>query len=241
MKQLSVRVRGQQGVGFRPFVWQLARESGLRGGVERCRRGGDRGRGRRAGRSSLRRYRRAVPARVDAVEVCLGRRPARGLRDRRKPGSGAETRVTPDAATCPDCAAEIRGAGRRAGYAFTNCTHCGPRFTILRGLPYDRARTTMAAFPMCPECRAEYGDPGDRRFHAQPVACPACGPARGCGGGRAGGGGRPGCAGRRPAEGGAGAGGQGGWAASIRPATPPTPLPWRCCGSASGGRQSRWP
>jgi hydrogenase maturation protein HypF len=91
-------------------------------------------------------------------------------------GRGAETRVTPDAATCPDCAAEIRGAGRRKGYAFTNCTHCGPRFTILKGLPYDRAQTTMADFPMCPDCRAEYGDPGDRRFHAQPVACPACGP-----------------------------------------------------------------
>ncbi|MBD3788532.1 MAG: carbamoyltransferase HypF, partial [Sphingomonadales bacterium] len=66
--------------------------------------------------------------------------------------------------------------GRRAGYAFTNCTHCGPRFTILQGLPYDRARTTMAPFPMCPDCGAEYADPGDRRFHAQPIACPACGP-----------------------------------------------------------------
>ncbi len=84
--------------------------------------------------------------------------------------------MVPDAATCSECAAEIRGTGRRRGYAFTNCTHCGPRFTILRGLPYDRAQTTMAPFALCPDCRAEYENPADRRFHAQPVACPAFGP-----------------------------------------------------------------
>ena len=90
---------------------------------------------------------------------------------------GAETRVTPDAATCPDCLAEIRDPSeRRYNYAFTNCTHCGPRFTILRQLPYDRASTTMAPFTMCDACRAEYENPADRRFHAQPVACPDCGP-----------------------------------------------------------------
>ncbi len=92
-------------------------------------------------------------------------------------GSGAETRVTPDAATCPDCLADIRGDDpRRAGYAFTNCTHCGPRFTILHGLPYDRSKTTMAGFEMCAACASEYADPADRRFHAQPVACADCGP-----------------------------------------------------------------
>jgi hydrogenase maturation protein HypF len=177
---VSIRVRGQvQGVGFRPFIWQLAREFGLRGrvwndpegvGIEVCGPGLE-------GFVSAISARAPKLARVDAVEVSAlegGLPPGFEIAESR--GRGGETRVTPDAATCPDCAAEIRGEGRRQGYAFTNCTHCGPRFTILTGLPYDRAQTTMAAFPMCPQCRAEYGDPADRRFHAQPVACPVCGP-----------------------------------------------------------------
>ncbi|MBE2278304.1 MAG: carbamoyltransferase HypF [Rhodobacteraceae bacterium] len=180
-RSVRIRVRGQvQGVGFRPFVWQLAQEFGLRGRVLNDPEGvlveaaGD----------GLEGFLAALPgripklARVDAVEVADfdGDLPAEGFEIAASRGAGAETRVTPDAATCPDCAAEIRGDGRRQGYAFTNCTHCGPRFTILRGLPYDRARTTMAAFPMCRDCAAEYANPADRRFHAQPVACPACGP-----------------------------------------------------------------
>ncbi|NIP79371.1 MAG: carbamoyltransferase HypF, partial [Gemmatimonadetes bacterium] len=104
--------------------------------------------------------------------------------------------VLPDLATCEACLADIGlapGTGRpdrRRGYAFTNCTDCGPRFSIIRALPYDRPNTTMAAFALCPECRSEYEDPRDRRFHAQPTACPACGPrlrivdASGAGGGR---------------------------------------------------------
>ena len=85
--------------------------------------------------------------------------------------------IPPDLATCADCLAEIFApADRRYRYAFTNCTNCGPRFTIARGVPYDRARTTMAPFEMCSPCRAEYEDPADRRFHAQPNACPDCGP-----------------------------------------------------------------
>lgn len=92
-------------------------------------------------------------------------------------GQGAETRVTPDAATCSACLEDIAGKDpRRAGYVFTNCTHCGLRFTIIAGLPYDRARTSMAHFEMCADCAAEYQDPADRRFHAQPVACRVCGP-----------------------------------------------------------------
>jgi len=85
--------------------------------------------------------------------------------------------MLPDLAACPACLAEISGPKeRRRGYAFTNCTLCGPRFTIVTGIPYDRPNTTMAGFPLCPACRAEYEDPRDRRFHAQPIACPACGP-----------------------------------------------------------------
>ena len=87
------------------------------------------------------------------------------------------TLISPDTATCADCLRELHDpADRRYRYPFTNCTNCGPRFTIVTGVPYDRAATTMAPFPMCADCAREYADPADRRFHAQPVCCPACGP-----------------------------------------------------------------
>lgn len=180
MDGLRIRVRGQvQGVGFRPFVWQLAQEFGLRGHVLNDPEGvlievwGDHG----ADLVAALGRRPPALARVDAIETApLPGRPPDGFTIAPSQGRGSDTRVTPDAATCPACLAEIREPGRRHGYAFTNCTHCGPRFTILNGLPYDRAQTTMAEFPMCPACRSEYENPADRRFHAQPVACPDCGP-----------------------------------------------------------------
>lgn len=170
-----------QGVGFRPFVWKLAQRMGIGGEVLNDPEGvlilasGDRLDAFQAALSA-----EAPPlARVDRVSAlphAFAVRPE-AFRIVASQGAGGETRVTPDAATCPDCAAEIRRAGeRRHGYAFANCTHCGPRFSILKALPYDRSQTSMAAFGMCAECAAQYADPADRRFHAQPIACPACGP-----------------------------------------------------------------
>lgn len=177
-----IRVRGQvQGVGFRPFIWQLAQRFDIRGEVLND----PEGVLIHATGEALDVFEAAIStdapplARVDAVEsdALAFDTPPASFEITASQGTGAETRVTPDAATCPDCLSDIRGQDpRRRGYAFTNCTHCGPRFTILRSLPYDRAKTTMAPFKMCPECAAEYADPADRRFHAQPVACAVCGP-----------------------------------------------------------------
>ncbi|WP_407493086.1 carbamoyltransferase HypF [Pseudooceanicola sp. MF1-13] len=175
-----IRVRGRvQGVGFRPFVWQLAARFGVAGWVLNDAEGvliEAAGEGLEGFVVALRTE--APPlAQVDAVEVEACEVDAvEGFIIRASGDAGAETQVTPDAAVCADCVAEVEGDGRRAGYAFTNCTNCGPRFTIVTGLPYDRAQTTMAAFDLCEACRAEYQDPADRRFHAQPVACPTCGP-----------------------------------------------------------------
>lgn len=176
-----IRVRGQvQGVGFRPFVWQLAQRMGIAGEVFNDAEGvlilatGPALDPFEAALST-----EAPPlARVEHVESTPETVAATdGFHITASRGAGAETGIAPDAATCPDCLAEIRDpAARRFGYAFTNCTRCGPRFSILKALPYDRAQTAMAVFPMCPACRAEYEDPADRRFHAQPIACPACGP-----------------------------------------------------------------
>ncbi|MBA3911406.1 MAG: carbamoyltransferase HypF [Rhodobacter sp.] len=177
-----IRVRGQvQGVGFRPFVWQLATRMGLSGDVLND------GEGvliRVAGADldsfeAALRHEAPPLARVDAVESVSHRfaTAPQGFVITASRGGAAQTGVVPDAATCPDCLAEILDPSqRRFGYAFTNCTHCGPRFSILQGLPYDRAQTSMAAFRMCADCAAEYSNPSDRRFHAQPIACPACGP-----------------------------------------------------------------
>lgn len=178
-----VRVRGTvQGVGFRPFVWRLARELALDGWVLNDAEGvlaevqGPRA----ALEDFLRRVAADAPplSRVTAVEAqAVAAEPGAGFAIAASRGGTATTPVTPDAATCPDCLAELFDpADRRYRYPFINCTHCGPRFTITKGVPYDRPRTTMAPFAMCPDCAREYGDPADRRFHAQPDACPVCGP-----------------------------------------------------------------
>ena len=179
-----VRVRGLvQGVGFRPYVWRLATEAGLSGhvlndgaGVAIEIWGGD-----DALDAFLARLETEAPplARVDAVEwqALEGQNPGGEFRIEKSAGGEISTGVVPDATTCPDCLAEIFDPeNRRFGYGFTNCTHCGPRLSIVRSIPYDRAKTSMAVFPMCEDCAREYEDPADRRFHAQPNACPVCGP-----------------------------------------------------------------
>ena len=182
----QIRVRGiVQGVGFRPFVHRLARERGLDGDVWND---GDGVCIRLGGRESaigdfLAALRAELPplARIDEIERSAVRGPLpvgfRIVHSRRGPAERGGPAIAPDTATCAECRSEIFDpADRRYGYAFTNCTNCGPRLTILRETPYDRANTSMALFPMCGECQREYGDMADRRFHAQPNACPACGP-----------------------------------------------------------------
>ncbi len=184
LHRLRITLRGAvQGVGFRPFVYRLATELGLVGWVNNNAQG--------------------VVIEVEGVRhelenflLRLGpEKPAHAfiqslewsfldpvnyahfeIRDSHE--GGAKTAlILPDLATCPDCLRDIRDpANRRYRYPFTNCTRCGPRFSIIEALPYDRPATTMKAFRMCAACRAEYEDPRDRRFHAQPNACPQCGP-----------------------------------------------------------------
>ena len=180
-----IEVRGTvQGVGFRPFVYRLAREEGLRGSVRNEARGvtieafGTAA----ALQSFLRRIEAEPPPAAEVREVRAEPIPPEaappGFEIEASQASGERRVCIPaDLATCPACLAELRDpADRRHGYAFTNCTHCGPRYTIARDVPYDRPATTMAGFALCADCRREYEDPADRRFHAQPVACPACGP-----------------------------------------------------------------
>jgi hydrogenase maturation protein HypF len=179
-----IRVRGAvQGVGFRPFVYRLAQELALAGWVRNDAEGVeiDLQGAARAVESLLARLEREAPAlaRISSVVTEAAepdsRADAFAIRDSR--GGQVRTSVVPDAAVCADCLAELFDPqDRRYRYAFINCTHCGPRYTITRALPYDRPQTTMARFSQCPACRAEYGDPAHRRFHAQPNACPECGP-----------------------------------------------------------------
>uniref|UniRef100_A0AAU2JZK8 Carbamoyltransferase n=1 Tax=Streptomyces sp. NBC_00049 TaxID=2903617 RepID=A0AAU2JZK8_9ACTN len=184
VQRRRVTVRGVvQGVGFRPYVYTRAIGLGLAGHVTNTPEGvvaEVEGAPSAVATFCERLAAEAPPlAVVDAVDHCEV--PVAGGAGftiiASRTGGPARTLVSPDVATCADCLAELADpADRRHRHPFITCTHCGPRFTIVTGLPYDRAHTTMARFPLCPDCAREYGDPADRRFHAQPVACPACGP-----------------------------------------------------------------
>lgn len=189
LQRHAIRVRGAvQGVGFRPFVYRIALEEGLQGWVlndadgvaieaqgpadalirfeERL-------------RSDAPPLARLASVQVDGRAVLAAAAEPTGFRILASPGGGTRvtTGIPPDTATCADCLAELFDpADRRHRYAFINCTQCGPRYTLTRRLPYDRAMTSMAVFPLCPACQREYTSPADRRFHAEPNACPVCGP-----------------------------------------------------------------
>jgi hydrogenase maturation protein HypF len=182
--RVRLRVEGTvQGVGFRPFVYRLAHDEGLGGHVRNDARGvvvevegPAEALARFTARLSAEAPALAVVQRVASEPIATeGGHKFRILESVR--AGAPDALVTPDSATCAECLAELRDpADRRYRYPFTNCTNCGPRFTIVRDVPYDREATTMSGFAMCPECRREYTDPGDRRFHAQPNACAVCGP-----------------------------------------------------------------
>jgi hydrogenase maturation protein HypF len=179
--QLAVR-GAVQGVGFRPFVYRLAHDLGLDGWVRNAPHGvmiEAEGTPEQlaAFRDRLRRERPplSLVERVEVINVALRR--ARGFEILASVEGEPTALVLPDIATCGACLREIFDpADRRYLYPFTNCTHCGPRYSIIRALPYDRANTTMETFAMCGRCRAEFDDPRNRRFHAQPNACSDCGP-----------------------------------------------------------------
>lgn len=187
MQGIELRIKGKvQGVGFRPFVWLLANQYGLNGDVNND------------GQGVLIRF---VSPPSDALEQFLSdlqnklpplaqitditqrsidwpeATSVTGFTIRESENNQMDTQIIPDAATCPHCLADLFDPNnRRYHYPFTNCTHCGPRFTIIKAIPYDRKNTAMSVFPLCPQCEKEYKDPADRRFHAQPNACSVCGP-----------------------------------------------------------------
>jgi hydrogenase maturation protein HypF len=171
-----------QGVGFRPFVGLLAARHDLAGHVRNTGAGVEvevEGRDDALDLfAAALRDQAPAAAQVEHVdEVVLAPRGDSGFRIAASRPDGGAPAIGPDLASCPDCLRELFDpADRRYRYPFLTCTACGPRFTIVRELPYDRERTTLAGFPLCGDCRAEYEDPADRRFHAEAIACPACGP-----------------------------------------------------------------
>lgn len=180
-----IRVRGiVQGVGFRPFIYRLARKHSISGRVRNSGSGviieaeGE--------HADLDSFQSAIASQAPPLAVIteLTIEPAQQNRfssfqiEKSEAEESVDTLISPDIGICDDCLNELFDpADRRHRYPFINCTNCGPRYSIIRKLPYDRPLTSMAPFTMCPECQREYDDPADRRFHAQPNACPACGPS----------------------------------------------------------------
>lgn len=176
----QIRVRGLvQGVGFRPYVWRLANELGLRGWVRNDGAGVTIAVDGPKTPEFLSRLPNEAPrlARIDNIEAVAAEVDGEGFAIFESLAGDVSTAIGPDAAICPDCIADICNPhNRRWRYAFTTCTHCGPRYTVSRRIPYDRAQTSLAAFPLCPACQVEYTAPVDRRFHAETTCCPECGP-----------------------------------------------------------------
>ncbi len=172
-----------QGVGFRPFIFRLAVKHGITGWVENRNdavyivAGGP--------ADKLERFIEGISrdkpeaSQIHDIEISESHDILPDdfeIRWSRDEGDSV-TEISPDIAVCNDCLEDMQSQPHRINYPFTNCTRCGPRFSIITGLPYDRVNTTMSGFVMCPDCEKEYHDIGDRRFHAQPVACNHCGPA----------------------------------------------------------------
>lgn len=180
---IEIRVKGKvQGVGFRPFVWQIAHQLEIKGEVLND------GQGvviRLTDADQLDEFVRLLQAELpplaeieslDTYDYCWVSMPE-AFSIVQSQSTSVDTQIVPDAATCPECIEELyQPENARYLYPFINCTHCGPRFTIINALPYDRPKTVMKHFPLCSQCSSEYGNPADRRYHAQPVACPECGP-----------------------------------------------------------------
>lgn len=168
-----------QGVGFRPYVWRLATELGLRGWVRNDGAGVSAAVDGEKVAEFIRRLPLELPrlARLDGIESEPFAVLDAGFAILDSVAGAVATAIGPDAAICPDCITDICDpANRRWRYAFTTCTHCGPRYTVSRKVPYDRAQTSLASFPLCPKCAVEYTAAVDRRFHAETTCCPACGP-----------------------------------------------------------------
>jgi hydrogenase maturation protein HypF len=183
-KRIRVHIEGiVQGVGFRPFIYRLAHHHRLSGWVMNTPSGVVLEAQGAVEYSNS--FLRAIPEQAPPLAVISSLRSEEistveesGFIIRESGGAGNEVQIAPDCDVCPDCLGELFDpADRRYRYPFINCTNCGPRYTIIKGIPYDRAYTTMAGFVMCDDCRAEYEDPAHRRFHAQPNACPVCGPS----------------------------------------------------------------